>query len=95
MDGAHTHSHGPGPSGLAELVALGLGVAVAAEVLARVLTFLLIGLAVAGGVLVIGFTGYVVTACRRYQQQTAWPGAAHYPGPVFPGTRPGRCSTTR
>jgi hypothetical protein len=84
MDGAHTHSHGPGPSGLAELAALGLGIAVAAEVLARVLTFLLIGLAIAAGVLAVGAIGYVVAACRRYQQQTTWTGAAHYPGPVLP-----------
>ena len=68
MDGAHTHGHGP--SGLGELVALGLGVVLAADILARVLTLLLVGLAVGGGVLVIGLIGYVVLACRRYQQQT-------------------------
>src|SRR5262245_8592594 len=68
MDGAHTHGHGP--TGLGELVAIGAGVAVAAIVVARALTFLLIGLAAAGGVLLIGFIGYVVAACRRYQQAT-------------------------
>jgi hypothetical protein len=41
MDGAHTHGHGP--SGLAELVVLGAGIVLAADVLARVLTLLLIG----------------------------------------------------
>ena len=66
MDGAHTHGHGP--AGLGELVAIGAGVALAAIVLARVLTFLLVGLAVAGGLLAIGLIGYAVTACRRYQQ---------------------------
>jgi hypothetical protein len=69
MDGAHTH--GCGPTGLGELVAVGAGVALAAMVLARVMAFLLIGLTVAGGLLVLGFTGYVVAACRRYQQATA------------------------
>jgi hypothetical protein len=85
MDGAHTHGHGP--TGLGELAAIGAGVVLAATVLARVLTFLLIGLAVAGGVLVIGFIGYLVIACRRYEQQTArlhaaqhsWPGLAADP----------------
>ena len=66
MDGAHTHGHGP--SGLGELVVLALGVILAAHILARVLTLLLIVLAVAGGLLLIGFIGYVVAACRRYQQ---------------------------
>ena len=47
MDGAHTHGHGP--TGLGELVVLAAGIALAADVLARVLTFVLIGLAVAGG----------------------------------------------
>ena len=74
MDGAHTHGHGP--IGLGELVAIGLGVALAAEVLARVLTLLLIALAAAGGVLVIGLIGYVVLACRRYQQQITVLGAS-------------------
>jgi len=82
MDGAHTHGHGP--SGLAELVALGIGVAVAAEVLARVLMFVLIGLAAAGAVLVIGVVGAVVAACRHYHQQTAALDAAHSPGPAVP-----------
>src|SRR5262252_2110493 len=75
MDGAHTHGHGP--SGLGELVVLALGVVVAADVVARVLTFLLIVLAVAGGLLLIGFIGYVVAACRRYQQATALDAAQH------------------
>jgi hypothetical protein len=66
MDGAHTHGHGP--TGLGELVALGAGIALVVAVLARVLTLLLIGLAVAGGLLVLGLIGYVVLACRRYQQ---------------------------
>jgi hypothetical protein len=80
MDGAHTHGHGP--TGLGELVALGAGIALAAGVLARVLTYLLIGLAVGGGVLVIGLIGYVVLACRRYQQQETWLNAAP---PGWPG----------
>jgi predicted membrane channel-forming protein YqfA (hemolysin III family) len=76
MDGAHTHGHGP--SGLAELVVLGVGVVLAVDILARVLTLLLIVLAVAGGLLLIGFIGYVVAACRRYQQATALEAAQHH-----------------
>jgi hypothetical protein len=79
MDGAHTHGHGPG--GLAELVVLGFGVVLAADVLARVLTLLLVVLAVGGGVLVIGLIGYVVLACRRYQQQERWLNAAPHGWP--------------
>jgi hypothetical protein len=47
---------------------LGVGVVLAADVLARVLTLLLVILAIGGGVLMIGLIGYVVLACRRYQQ---------------------------
>jgi hypothetical protein len=86
MDGAHTHGHGP--TGLGELVAIGLGVVLAAEVLARVLTLLLIALAAAGGVLVIGLIGYVVLACRRYQQQAAWLNTAQSSWPVVPDDPP-------
>ena len=75
MDGAHTHGHGP--TGLGELVAIGAGVALAAMVLARVTAFLLIGLAIAGGLLLIGLIGYVAAACRRYQQATALDAAQH------------------
>ena len=82
MDGAHTHGHGP--SGLGELVVLAFGVVLAADILARVLTLLLIVLAVAGGLLLIGFIGYVVAACRRYQQATALEAAQHH-WPVMPG----------
>jgi uncharacterized membrane protein YebE (DUF533 family) len=85
MDGAHTHGHGP--TGLGDLVAAGAGVALAAMVLARVMTFLLIDLAVAGGLLVLGFTGYVVAACRRYQQATALDAAQHR-WPVLPDDPP-------
>jgi hypothetical protein len=77
MDGAHTHGHGPG--GLAELGVLGAGVVLAADILARVLTLLLIVLAVAGGLLLIGFIGYVVAASRRYQQATALDAAPSWP----------------
>ncbi|MGN6173868.1 MAG: hypothetical protein ACTHPS_13090 [Streptosporangiaceae bacterium] len=75
MDGAHTHGHGL--TGLGELVAIGAGIALAAMVLARVMTFLLIGLAIAGGLLAIGFIGYVVAACRRYQRATALEAVQH------------------
>ena len=75
MDGAHTHGHGP--TSLGELVAIGAGIALAAMVLARALTFLLLGLAVGGSLLVIGFSGYVVAACRRYQQATALEATQH------------------
>jgi hypothetical protein len=68
MDGAHTHGHGP--IGLGELVVLALGVVLAADILARVLTLLLVVLAVSGGVLMAGLIGYLVFACRRYQQAT-------------------------
>ena len=85
MDGAHTHGHGP--SGLAELVVLGAGIALTADILARVLTLLLIVLAVVGGLLLIGFIGYVVAACRRYQQATALEAAQHH-WPVLPDDPP-------
>ena len=77
MDGAHTHGHGP--SGLGELVVLALAVVLVADILARVLTLLLIVLAVAGGLLLIGLIGYVVAACRRYQQATALDAAPSWP----------------
>lgn len=86
MDGAHTH--GDGPSGLGELVVLALGVVLAADILARVLTLLLVVLAVGGGVLVIGLIGYVVLACRRYQQQETWLNAAPRGWPDVPGDPP-------
>jgi hypothetical protein len=86
MDGAHTHGHGP--TGLGGLVLLGLGVVLAVDVLARVLTLLLTILAVAGGVLVIGLIGYVVLACRRYQQQTTRQDTAPHAWPVVLGDPP-------
>jgi uncharacterized membrane protein len=86
MDGAHTHGHGS--TGLGELVLLGLGLVLAADVLARVLTLLLIVLAVAGGGLLTGLIGYVVLACRRYQQQTASLDAVPYSTPVMPDDPP-------
>ena len=86
MDGAHTHGHGP--SGLGELVVLALGIVLAADILARVLTILLVVLAVGGGVLVAGLIGYVVLACRRYQQDT-WLNAAPHRWPGVPGDPPG------
>jgi hypothetical protein len=85
MEGAHTHGHGP--SGLAELVVLGAGIALVVDILARMLTFLLIVLAVSGGLLLIGFIGYVVAACRRYQQATALEAAQHHL-PVVPEDPP-------
>jgi uncharacterized membrane protein YraQ (UPF0718 family) len=85
MDGAHTHGHGP--SGLGELVVLALGIVLAADILARALTLLLAVLAVGGGVLVAGLIGYVVAACRRYQQATALE-AAQQPWPVMPEDPP-------
>src|SRR5215510_12800821 len=81
MDGAHTHGHGRGhgPTGLAELVLLGAGIALAADIVARVLTLLLIVLAVGGGLLLIGFISHVVAACRRYQQATLDAAQHHWP----------------
>jgi hypothetical protein len=87
MDGAHTHGHGP-TGGLGELVVLALGVVLAADILARVLTLLLIVLAVGGGVLVAGLIGYVVLACRRYQQQDAWLNVGPHGWPDMPGDPP-------
>lgn len=86
MDGAHTHGHGP--TGLGELVVLALGIVLAADILARVLTLLLVVLAVAGAVLAIGLIGYVVIACRRYQQEVDWLNAAPYGWPDVPGEPP-------
>jgi hypothetical protein len=85
MDGAHTHSHGP--TGLSELVVLALGVVLAADILARVLTLLLVVLAV-GGVLMAGLIGYVVLACRRYQQQDIWLNAGSRGWPGLPSDPP-------
>jgi hypothetical protein len=93
MDGAHTHGHGP--TGLGELVVLALGAVLAANILARVLTLLLIVLAVGGGVLVIGLIGYVVLACRRYKQHETWLNAAPHSWLDVPGDPPVPCSTTR
>jgi predicted membrane channel-forming protein YqfA (hemolysin III family) len=86
MDGAHTH--GRGPAGLGELVVLALGVILAADILARVLTILLIVLAVGGGVLVAGLIGYVLAACRRYQQQDSWLNADPHSWLDVPGDPP-------
>jgi predicted membrane channel-forming protein YqfA (hemolysin III family) len=86
MDGSHTHGHGP--TGLGELVVLALGVVVAAGILARVLTLLLVVLAVGGGLLLIGFIGYVVLACRRYQQQDTWLNTTPRGWPDVPGDPP-------
>jgi hypothetical protein len=86
MDGAHTHGHGP--TGLGELAVLALGVILAADILARVLTLLLVVLAVGGGVLVAGLIGYVVLACRRYQQQDTWLNAAPRRWPDVPDDPP-------
>jgi hypothetical protein len=85
MDGAHTH--GNGPVGLGELIAVGAGVALTATVLARVMTFPLIRLTVAGGLLLVGFIGYVVVACHRYRQATALEAAQHR-WPVLPDDLP-------
>src|SRR5262245_33625130 len=85
MDGAHTHGHGP--TSLGELVAIGAGIALVGMVLSRVMAFLLIGLAVAGGLLVIGLIGYTVAACRRYQQATAFEAGQHR-WPVVPEDAP-------
>ncbi len=86
MDGAHTHGHGP--TGLGELVVLALGVVLTADILARVLTLLLVVLAVGGGVLVAGLIGYVVFACRRYQQQDTWLNAAPRDWPIVSSDPP-------
>jgi hypothetical protein len=86
MDGAHTHGQGPG--GLGELVVLAFGVVLAADVLARVITVLLVVLAVGGGVLVAGLVGYVVLACRRYQQQERWLNTAPQVWPGVPDDPP-------
>ena len=86
MDGAHTHGHGP--AGLGELVVLALGVVLAADILARVLTLLLVVLAVGGGLLLIGLIGYVVLACRRDQQQDTWLNAAPRGWQDVPGDPP-------
>jgi len=86
MDGAHTHGHRP--TGLGELVVLALGIVLAADILARVLTLLLVVLAVGGGVLVAGLIGDVVLAYRRYQQQDNWLNAAPRGWPDVPGDPP-------
>jgi hypothetical protein len=86
MDGAHTHGHGP--TGLGELVVLALGIILAADILAHVLTLLLVVLAVGGGVLVIGLIGYVVLACRHYQRQDTWLNAAPPGWPGLPSDPP-------
>ena len=87
MDGAHTHGHGP--TGLGELVVLALGVVLAADVLARVLTLLLIVLAVAGGLLVVGLIGYVVARLPPLPAGHRARGGSP-PGRSCPRTRPVR-----
>ena len=67
---------------------LGAGVVLAADILARVLTLLLVVLAVGGAVLAIGLIGYVVLACRRYQQQDTWLNAAPHGWPGVPDDPP-------
>jgi hypothetical protein len=85
MDGSHTH--GPSPTSLAELVAIGAGLALAAIIVARALAALLIVLAIGGALLALGFIGSVVAACRRYQQATALD-AAQQLWPVMPEDPP-------
>jgi hypothetical protein len=86
MDGAHTHGHGP--IGLAELIVLGAGVVLAADIVARVLTLLLIVLAIGGAVLAIGLIAYVILACRRYQQQDTRLNTGSHAWPVVPDDPP-------
>jgi hypothetical protein len=71
-DGAHTHGHGDPPAGLGTAILVVAGAVVVASVLERLLAAVLICAAVAAGLLVIGLVSYVVAACRRYQQHTAW-----------------------
>jgi hypothetical protein len=71
-DGAHTHGHGDPPVGLGTAILVVAGAVMAASVLERVLTAVLIGATVAAGLLVLGLVSHVVAACRRYQQHTAW-----------------------
>ena len=85
MDGAHTH--GPSPTGFGELVAVGAGIALAAIIVARALACLLIVVAIVGSVLALGLIGYVVAACRRYQQAIALEVAQHL-WPVVPEDLP-------
>jgi hypothetical protein len=86
MDGVHIHGHGP--TGLGELVVLALGTILAADMLARVLTLLLVVLAVGGRGLVAGQIGYVVLACRRYQQQDTWLNVGPHGWPIVPQDPP-------
>jgi predicted lipid-binding transport protein (Tim44 family) len=79
-DGAHTHGHGGG--GLGAAVALGAGAMLAigvAEAIAKVLPYLLAGVAVIAGLWAAGWITRAVLADR--QQQAAWhaqvTGAAH------------------
>lgn len=78
MDGAHTHGHGHPPAGLGTAVLAVAGAFLAASILERVLTFVLIGAAVVAGLAVLGLACHVVAACRRYQEDTARLDAAAY-----------------
>jgi hypothetical protein len=78
MDGAHTHGHGHPPAGPGTAVLALAGAALAASILEQVLTFVLIGAAVAAALAVLGLACHVVAACRRYQQDTARLDAAAY-----------------
>jgi len=53
------------------------GASLAASIVARVLAFVLIGIAIAAGLAVLGLACHVVAACRRYQQDTARLDAAY------------------
>ena len=79
-DGAHSHGHGGG--GLGAAVAIGAGAMLAigvAEAIAKVLPYLLAGVAVIAGLWAAGWITRAVTAYRY--QQAAWhpqvTGAAH------------------
>lgn len=78
MDGAHTHHHGPAGPGIGTMIlavfALALAIG-AAHAVAAILPALLIGLAVAAGLIMAVLTGCAVIAYRR--RHAAW----HQPTP--------------
>jgi hypothetical protein len=82
-DGAHTHGHGGGGFGSAAAVVAGAVLAISlAEAIARVLPYLLAGVAAIAG---LWAAGWVTRAVLAYRQQAAW--HAEVTGAAYDGLR--------
>jgi len=73
MDGAHSHHHGPTGNGIGTVILVVAGITLAigaAHAVAAILPALLIGLAVAAGLVLVILSVCVVLACRH--RHAAW-----------------------